>query len=68
MLETRGSNSEFNLYLKEMTKIKYEKACFDALQMGVAFNDQPVSNWREYTRTLPKGGHEFPNAAVVVVE
>ncbi|MET3560331.1 type III restriction enzyme [Bartonella japonica] len=68
VLETKGANSEFDLRLKEMLKIKCGKAHFAALQTGVAFNDQPVTNWREYKRTLPEGTHEFPSAAVVVPE
>ncbi|WP_375633523.1 MULTISPECIES: hypothetical protein [unclassified Bartonella] len=54
--------------LKELLKIKCGKAHFAALQTSVAFNDQPVINWREYKRTLPEGAHEFPSAAVVVAE
>ncbi|WP_375664110.1 MULTISPECIES: DEAD/DEAH box helicase family protein [unclassified Bartonella] len=68
VLETKGANSEFDLRLKEILKIKCGKAHFAALQTSVAFNDQPVINWREYKRTLPEGAHEFPSAAVVVTE
>ncbi|WP_375668961.1 hypothetical protein [Bartonella sp. MR168JLCBS] len=68
VLETKGANSEFDLRLKEMLKIKCGKAHFAALQTSIAFNDQPVTNWREYKRTLPEAAHEFPSAAVVVAE
>ncbi|WP_375651597.1 DEAD/DEAH box helicase family protein [Bartonella sp. LB28NMGDW] len=68
VLETKGANSEFDLRLKEMLKIKCGKAHFAALQTSVAFNDQPVTNWREYKRTLPEAAHEFPSAAMVVAE
>ncbi|WP_254473052.1 hypothetical protein [Bartonella sp. B1098] len=68
VLETKGANSEFDLRLKEMLKIKCGKAHFDALQTSVAFNDKPVTNWREYKRTFPEGAHECPSTAVVVTE
>nr|WP_254492291.1 hypothetical protein [Bartonella sp. B1099] len=68
VLETKGADSQFNLCLKEMLKIKCGKAHFYALQTSVAFNDQPVKNWREYKRTLSAGAHKFPSIVVVVAE
>ncbi|WP_273789101.1 DEAD/DEAH box helicase family protein [Bartonella sp. ML70XJBT] len=68
VLETKGANSEFDLRLKEMLKIKCGKAHFDALQTSVVFNNQPVTNWREYKRTFPEAGHEFPSAMAVVAK
>ncbi|WP_412059088.1 DEAD/DEAH box helicase family protein [Bartonella sp. DGB2] len=51
VLETKGSTSEYDLRLKEMLKIKCGKAHFDALETGVTFSAQPVTNWWKY-----KGG------------
>ncbi|WP_375641911.1 MULTISPECIES: DEAD/DEAH box helicase family protein [unclassified Bartonella] len=71
VLETKGSNSEFNLRLKEMMKIKCGKAHFDALQTGVEFNDQPVTSWREYKRGVSAtdgGGRGAKSTELVAAE
>ncbi|WP_375680910.1 MULTISPECIES: hypothetical protein [unclassified Bartonella] len=41
VLKTKGTNSEFDLRLKEMLKIKCSKARFTALETGVVFNEVP---------------------------
>ncbi|WP_375656530.1 hypothetical protein [Bartonella sp. CM120XJJH] len=43
----KGTNSEFDLRLKEMLKIKCGKAHFTAIETGVVFNEAPVMSWRD---------------------
>ncbi|WP_375606459.1 MULTISPECIES: hypothetical protein [unclassified Bartonella] len=52
VLETKGTNSEFDLRLKEMLKIKCGKAHFTALETGVVFNEAPVMSWRDSKRGM----------------
>ncbi|WP_375682553.1 MULTISPECIES: hypothetical protein [unclassified Bartonella] len=50
VLETKGTNSDFDLRLKEMLKIKCGKAHFTALETGVVFNEALVMSWRDSKR------------------
>jgi len=48
VLETKGTTDLFDLRSPERLKIKCGKAHFDALENGVIFSPEPVSDWRKF--------------------
>ena len=48
VLETKGTTDSFDLRSSERLKIKCGKAHFEALENGVVFSGEPVSDWRKF--------------------